>query len=278
VTETARPTELGRPDSPPYVREAGSGPGVVCLHANASSSAQWRSLIDLLSTSHHVLAPDSYGSGKSADWPSQREITLMDEVRFIEPVLAVAGTPVTLVGHSYGAAIALLAAVADPSRVRALAVYEPSLFAIVDAHTPPPNGVDGIRNAVSAAAAALDAGDKDSAARHFIEFWMGEGSWRATPVERKRAIADSVVNVRRWSQALFTEPTPVQTFAKLDLPVLYMLGSTSRESAHAVAKVLLPVLPRVRVVEFPGLGHMAPVTHPELINAEIARFLREVQE
>jgi pimeloyl-ACP methyl ester carboxylesterase len=124
----------------------------------------------------------------------------------------------------------------------------------------------------------LDAGDKDSAARHFIEFWMGEGSWRATPPERKRAIADSVVNVRRWGHALFTEPTPVQAFAKLDLPVLYMLGSTSRESAHAVAKVLLPVLPRVRVVEFPGLGHMAPVTHPELINAEIARFLRAVQE
>jgi pimeloyl-ACP methyl ester carboxylesterase len=209
------------------------------------------------------------------DWPSQSEIALLDEVKFIEPVLASAGTPLMLVGHSYGAAVALLAALYAPSRVRALVLYEPTLFAIVDAQCPPPNGVDGIRNAVSAAAAALDAGDKETAAMHFIDFWMGEGSWAATPVQRKHAIADSIVNVRRWAHALFTEPTPAQAFAGLDMPVLYMLGAASPESGHAVARVLVPVLPRVRVVEFPGLGHMAPVTHPEVINAEIAQFLAE---
>jgi pimeloyl-ACP methyl ester carboxylesterase len=36
------------------------------------------------------------------------------------------------------------------------------------------------------------------------------------------------------------------------------------------------VLPHARVVEFPGLGHMAPITHPDLINAEIAKFLGEI--
>ena len=260
----------------PYFREAGSGPGVVCIHSNASSSAQWRGLMDLLSPRYRVLAPDSYGSGKSPDWHSDREIALRDEVDFIEPVLAMAGTPFALVGHSYGAAVALIAALANPGRVRALALYEPTLFAVVDARSPPPNGADGIRNAVAAAAAALDAGDRDAAARHFIDFWMGPGSWDATPPQRKAAIADSVANVRRWSHALFTEATPADAFARLDIPILYMLGSESPESAHAVARNLVPVLPRVRVVEFPGLGHMAPVTHPEPINAEIARFLSEV--
>ena len=28
----------------PFFREAGAGPGVVCLHANASTSGQWRGL------------------------------------------------------------------------------------------------------------------------------------------------------------------------------------------------------------------------------------------
>lgn len=259
----------------PYCREAGSGPGVVCIHSNASSSAQWRGLMDVLSPRYRVLAPDSYGSGKSPDWHSDREIALRDEVDFIEPVLAMAGTPFALVGHSYGAAVALIAALANPGRVRALALYEPTLFSVVDARSPPPNGADGIRNAVSAAAAALDAGDRDAAAGHFIDFWMGPGSWRATPPQRRAAIADSVANVRRWAHALFTEATPAGAFASLDIPVLYMLGGESPESAHAVARSLLPVLPRVRVVEFPGLGHMAPVTHPEPINAEIARFLSE---
>lgn len=105
---------------------------------------------------------------------------------------------------------------------------------------------------------------------------MGPGSWNATPSQRKPAVADSVANVRRWSHALFTEPTPADAFAALDIPILYMLGGSSPESAHAVARVLLPVLRGTRVVEFPGLGHMAPVTHPEVVNAEIAKFLSEV--
>ncbi len=70
-----------------------------------------------------------------------------------------------------------------------------------------------------------------------------------------------------------TEPTPAQAFATLKMPILYMLGESSPESPHAVARVLVPGLPNVRVVQFPGLGHMAPVTHAESINAEIARFL-----
>jgi pimeloyl-ACP methyl ester carboxylesterase len=264
------------PVAAPYLRESGTGPAVVCFHSNASSSAQWRSLMDLLSGNYRVLAPDSYGSGRSPDWHSDREISLQDEVNLIEPVLVLANAPFCLVGHSYGAAVALMAALANPGRVRALAVYEPTLFSLVDTHRPAPNGLDGIRNAVFAAAAALDVGDRDAAAGHFIDFWVGAGSWSATPAQRKPAIAESVANVRRWSHALFTEPTPAEAFAALDLPILYMLGGSSPEPAHSVARVLLPFLPGARVVEFAGLGHMAPVTHPEVINAEIAKFLGDV--
>ena len=48
-----------------FYREAGSGPGVVCLHSNASSSTQWRGLMDMLAPKFHVLAADSYGAGKA---------------------------------------------------------------------------------------------------------------------------------------------------------------------------------------------------------------------
>jgi pimeloyl-ACP methyl ester carboxylesterase len=248
---------------------------VVCFHANASSSAQWRSLMDMLSPDHLVLAPDSYGAGKSPRWPAEREISLRDEVDLIEPVLAKAGTPVSLVGHSYGGAIAMMAAMLHKDRVRALAIYEPTLFAVVDGQAPPPNGADGIRNLASQAGNALDAGDPDTAAGQFVDFWAGQGSWDATPAQRKPAITDSIVNLRRWTHALFTEPTPAHAFAALEMPILYMLGEASPESAHAVAKVLLPVFPNVQVVKFPGLGHMAPVSHPQAINEAISRFLSE---
>ena len=231
--------------------------------------------MEMLAPTFCVLAPDSYGSGKSPDWHSDRVISLKDEVAFLQPVLTAAGSPLSLVGHSYGAAVALMAALANPGRVRAMALFEPTLFALVDAQTAPPNGADGIKHAVAAAAESLEHGDTDAAARHFIDFWMGDGNWESTPVQRKPAIADSVVNVRRWAHALVTEPTPAAAFAALDFPILYMLGEASPRSAHAVAEILIPKLPRVRVVQFAGLGHMAPVTDPAVINAEIGQFLSE---
>jgi pimeloyl-ACP methyl ester carboxylesterase len=257
----------------PFVREAGSGPGVVCLHANASSSGQWRGLTEVLTPRFRVLAPDSYDAGKSPHWPSDRVIHLRDEVTLIEPVLERAGSPLALVGHSYGAAVALIAALANPSRVRAMALYEPTLFALVDAETPPPNDAEGIREVVAEAGLALDAGNPDAAAARFIDYWTGAGTWAHTPEQRRPPIVASIENVRRWGHALFTEATTLSAIHSLDVPVLYMVGGRSTPSAHAVARLLVNALPRVEVVEFAGLGHMGPITHPHVVNEAIGRFL-----
>ena len=53
----------------PSFREAGAGPGVVCIHANASTGAQWRGLMDLIAPRFRVFAPDSYDAGKSRTGP-----------------------------------------------------------------------------------------------------------------------------------------------------------------------------------------------------------------
>jgi pimeloyl-ACP methyl ester carboxylesterase len=257
----------------PFFREAGGGPGVVCLHANASTSGQWRGLVDLLAPKFRVLAVDMYGAGKSAAWPQARLMTLADEVDLLEPVLERAGEPFALVGHSYGAGVALIAALQNPRRVRALALYEPTLFSLVDADRPPPNDADGIRDTTIRAQAALDAGNTDAAAEAFIDFWMGAGSWARTPEARKPPIAASCMNIRHWANALIKEPTPLAAFRDLKIPVLYMTGSDSPASSLAVARLLTRALPQVEVVDFKGLGHMAPVTHPERVNEAIARFL-----
>ena len=267
-------TTVRRPQ--PFFREAGRGPGVVCIHANASSSGQWRGLMDRLAPKFRVLAVDSYGAGKSPRWPSDSVIRLRDEVALIEPVLERAGSPHVLVGHSYGGAVALIAALMNPERVRALVLYEPTLFSLIDADRPAPNDADGIRQGVRDTAAALDAGEADEAARIFIDYWMWPGAWRDTPEERKPAIVTSVTNIRRWGFALFSEPTPLDAFRSLDVPVLYMVGKRTTASARGVARLLAPALPRVELVEFDDLGHMGPVTHPGPVNEAIGRFRERV--
>ena len=73
-----------------------------------------------------------------------------------------------------------------------------------------------------------------------------------------------------------SERATLAEFRLLDMPVLYMIGKRSPESSREVARLLLSALPRATVREFDNLGHMGPVTHPDLVNEAIAAFLDAV--
>lgn len=258
----------------PYHREGGTGEAVVCLHSNASSSGQWRALIECLSPQYRVIAPDAYGAGRSPPWPTDRAVGLADEVALLEPLLADVGGPLRLVGHSYGGAVAALAALHRTTDLRALVLYEPTLFSLLDNDAASRVAVQGIREAAADAAAAVDAGDLFTAAEHFIDYWMGAGQFRSWPESRQSAVAASMDPMRGWANALFHEPTPLAAFAQLTMPVLLMVGGRSPPSSRAVAQRLASVLPQAELLEFPQLGHLGPVTDPQPVNEAIVRFLQ----
>ena len=91
-------------------------------------------------------------------------------------------------------------------------------------------------------------------------------------------IAESVRNVRGWADALTREPTPLSLLARLDLPVLLMSGDASPVSSLGVTRLLAGAMPRVRTISFEGVGHMGPLTHSDLVNAAIARFLHTLDQ
>ena len=47
-------------------------------------------------------------------------------------------------------------------------------------------------------------------------------------------------------------------------------------SSRGVARLLAKTLPSVTTVEIDGVGHMAPVTHPDRVNTVIASYLERV--
>ena len=255
-----------------YFREAGSGTAVLCLHCSASTSGQWRPLMEQLGERYHVIAPDLYGCGKSPAWPGERPMWLDDQIDLLAPAFERAGERFHLVGHSYGGAIALKAALRFTAKLESLVLYEPVLFSVLlDAapHSPPAREILAVRDDVLAAEPA-------AAAERFIDYWMGKGTWAATPDPRRAALVDAVQAQKpEWHSACH-EPTPLEALAALDVPALLMTGTSSTAAARAVARLVGGVLPRVRVEEIEGLGHMAPVTHPAAVNARIERFLADI--
>jgi pimeloyl-ACP methyl ester carboxylesterase len=236
-----------------FFREQGEGTAVICLHSNASTSSQWRALGEALCERFRVIAVDGYGAGKSPPWPAEVAMRLDDEVRLLEAVLGRAGERFHLVGHSYGAAVAIKMALTYPKRVRSVAIYEPTLFHLVADGDPPASPAAGIWQAATDAAEAVDAGNNDAS--------------------RQAAVADSVRNVRGWRDALFNEALSPSNLALLTTPVLCLWGEDSPESSLSVVRSLCALLPKVTCAPLPGLGYMGPITHPELVNARIGEFL-----
>jgi pimeloyl-ACP methyl ester carboxylesterase len=257
----------------PFFRDQGSGEAVICLHSNASTSSQWRTLSDLLSNRYRVIAVDGYGAGKSPPWPTDFSLRLDDEVKLLDAILRQAGDRFHVVGHSYGGAVAMKLAALYPKRVRSLAIYEPTLFHLVAGADPLRSPAEGIWRAATDAAQAIERGDSLAAAERFIDFWMGQGSWAAMPAARQAGVAASVQNVKGWRDVLFAETVPASTLASLDIPVLLLYGENSPRSSKSVARILQDTLTRVTVAPQPGLGHMGPITHAESVNQQIAEFL-----
>jgi pimeloyl-ACP methyl ester carboxylesterase len=164
-----------------------------------------------------VLAPDLLGAGKSAAWPADRHVSLQDEAALLEPVFRRAGDPCVVVAHSYGAAVALIAALARPQRFRALALYEPTLFALLDAETPPPNDADCFRRALDEAASARRR--RTGSRGPVFPSILGRRRRRAqTPDSRKEAIARAVANIRGWAATVLSGTHADRGVFRLDVP------------------------------------------------------------
>jgi pimeloyl-ACP methyl ester carboxylesterase len=104
-----------------YRRSAGAGGDVLYLHSVPSSSDDWRDLLALTGG----IAPDLPGFGRSGK-AANHDYSLAGYARFVGDLLdALAISRVTIVGHAWGAAAALVFAQERPDRVERLAVVDP---------------------------------------------------------------------------------------------------------------------------------------------------------
>jgi pimeloyl-ACP methyl ester carboxylesterase len=232
--------------------------------------------MDRLANRFRVLAVDLYGYGQSPAWPDDRKLTLADEARLLEPTFRAAGDRFHLIGHSYGGAIALRAALDNPGRLLSLVLFEPVLFAALMQEDPEQPAAREAASVRDDTIAAVDRGELDQSGERFVDYWMGAGAWAKTPDKRRSVVAGTMRKVKHEWHALFTEPTPLEAFSRLAVQTLFLVGTDSPASTRGIARLLTARLPNLTVVELAGVGHMAPVTHPEKVNAEIETYLDRV--
>lgn len=273
VVQAFPPLEIRRA---PGWESHGHGAPVVLLHSSMASRSQWRLLSQELARDFRVVAIDLHGYGESPLPRTDGLFSLDREVELVHRALrqaGLAGESYHLVGHSYGGAVALKAALDAPQRVRSLALYEPTAFHVLPQEHP---ALLEIANVAAACHSGARAGDGREAAAAFVDYWNQPGSFAALEEGQQARLAGKLAKVVMDFEALIGAPLSLEDYADLLVPTCLIAGSRSPASSRAVAELLARTLPCVDFYRI-GAGHMAPITQPELVNPLIARFLAEAE-
>jgi len=254
----------------------GHGPAIVLLHSSMASKSQWRSLVARMRGTHRLIAIDLHGYGDSAMPECRDRFSLVDEVQLVQAKLAevlAPGERFHLVGHSFGGGVALRLAHASPERIRSLSLYEPTAFHLLDRGDPT---LREIRAVAHATQAAIRNGRSVEGTELFIDYWSGSGAYAALPPSRQALFASLLPKVPLDFQALLNDPLRPLDYSRIAVPVCLIAGRHSPGCARAIVSILAAVLPK-RETHHVDAGHMAPLTHPDLVNPIIDGFIHSAE-
>jgi pimeloyl-ACP methyl ester carboxylesterase len=247
---------------------------VVALHCSGAGGVQWRQLGRDLGRRFSLVAPDLIGTGSTGPWSGERSLTLSDEAASIVDLMDAVRRPVHLVGHSYGASVALRCAVERPTQVASLTLYEPAAFYVLK--TLGPDGrtaLDGLREVARGVGHLVSNGANVAAAKHFVEFWNGAGSWMAIRPETRDSLARYIPKASLEFSALFAERTPLVAYGRLNCPILLLQGEHSPQPMHMISRQLARAMTRASLQTVYGAGHMAPMSQAAVVNAMMVNHI-----
>lgn len=242
----------------------------LALHCTLAHSGAWRGLGQAIGDQLSLRAIDFPGHGTSPDWDQSHDFTDV-AVACAKPYLT---APMDVIGHSYGAVVALLLAVSCPEMVRSLTLIEPVFFAV--AQQDAPDALARHAHEVAPYQSAMDEGDWAEAARLFNRLWGNGTKWADIPARTQLYMTDRIHIIPAQASAIFDDSYGLLTrgrLARANMPTLLIHGGQSPEIAGSIVGSLARRMTNARHVKIAGAGHMSPLTHPEHVGNEIRSFL-----
>ena len=116
------------------VIEDGHGSAVLLIHSTVAGNKQWRKLVEYLSPNYRVLAPNLFGYGTTPEWSKNRHQTLIDQADLLADFFE-QNESISIVGHSFGGSVAMMAAKKYPAKIKKLILVEPNPFYLLEHHS-----------------------------------------------------------------------------------------------------------------------------------------------
>lgn len=178
-----------------------------------------------------------------------------------------------LVGHSYGASIALIAAVKNPELVASLTLGEPSPFTSLLNETEI-SFLNEQKNAFNEAIRLAENGNKESAVRYFLHTIVGVDVLPLLPEERRSVVLENQDTLLPMLKTYYDSP-PIgnEQLSSLKTPTLLITGELSPKISRVTNQAINRCLPNSKVEILKGVSHGLQIENSTGFNKLVSNFL-----
>lgn len=252
----------------------GQGPDVVLVHGAVGDYREWAPIGDQLEARYRVIAlsrryhwPNSPPAGDAA---YSYESHSNDLRSFLNSI----GHPVHLVGHSYGAGVALLTAIHDPTFIRSLTLIEPAFGSLLPAKGPGVEAELVSRDSMIATVRKLAQEGQDERAAEVLINWVqgAPGGFIKLPA----AVREGMLANAKTAGPTFAVRAPevsCDQLRKLSVPTLVLNGERTRVFYRLIAHTVASCVPGAESATIPSSSHMTIVENPSQTVALVQPFL-----
>lgn len=271
--------------------ERGTGEPALLIHGSASDFRTWQSQLDSLSSTCRVIAYSRRYHWPNEGIPDGGVYTMTEHVDDLESLLrSLEVAPAHLVGHSYGAFLALLVSMRAPQLVRSVVLAEPPVITLFVSQ--PPRLPEILRlmlsrprtalalvafgaTGIGPATKAAKRGDMDAAMRIFGKAVLGSRFFAELSPERLDQVRANAFRSEFLGPG-FPRLDPEEV-RRVEIPALLIRGEKSPAVFHRLLDGLGELLPRTDLVEIPGASHMMHEDDPSAFNAALLRFWKRLR-
>lgn len=250
-------------------QEQGDGPVIVFVPGSFSTGAAWRSVVQALRGRWRVVTTSLLGYGETDERRDVAAPRMADEIELLEEVIwrAGRGGPVHLVGHSFGAQVALATAVHACAPLASLCLIEPPCPGALRLAGDEARFAE-FRTMTDRYSAAWHAGERD-AARRVIDFYGGAGTFDAFPVRvREFVVRSTASNLLDWVLA-YSDTTSARELAAVRVPTRVLRGALGHPAVRRSNELIARALPHGELVDVADASHFMIATHAADVAARI---------
>ena len=246
-----------------YEDTGGSGPAIIFSHGLFMDHAMFAPQVEALKDRWRCITWDERGHAATAS-DTLEPFSYYDSADDLAALLQHLGIErAVLAGMSQGGFLSLRCALTHPQIVRALVLID------TQAGQEDPNALAGHMQLANIWATE---GLSDEMASIIEQIILGNG-WDGAAAWKAKWKTFKPVNVLGCMQTLASRDDVTGRLGEIKVPALVVHGDADAAISLDLAMALTAGLPDAELVVVPGGGHAANLTHAEVVNPAIERFL-----